>query len=1365
MAAINIFKKGIWVLISFIAAVSLSVIAGFLNPGEKVNAIWLIVATVCIFVITYRFYAAFLASKVLVFDETKKMPSETVNDGVDYYPMNKWVLFGHHFAAIAGAGPLIGPTLAAQFGYLPGFLWILVGATLAGAVHDMVILAASARHNGQSLAQIVRDEIGTLSGFVLALIIIFNVVVAVAGAALSVVNSLNMNSWGTFTLLITFPIAIFMGIYMHFLRKGKIMEVSIIGALLLLVAVFLGSRMPGSSLAPFFTIDKNRLIIYLGILCFISSALPIWLLLVPRDYISAYLKVGTFLLLAVAIAINMPVLEMPKTTQYIAGGGPIVPGTLFPFLFITIACGAISGFHGLISSGTTPKMIKSEKDIPLIGFGSMLVEGFVAVIALIAASILIPGDYFAMNTKLSPEILSSMGFPISKIQELSQTIGLQLQGRPGGAVSIAAGMSVLLSSLFGGKASLPYWYNYSLMFIALFILTLVDAGTRVGRFMLQEIGGTIYKPFSNHQNEFNIIITSLIIVLMWCYLLFTGNISTIWPMFGIANQILAATALGVGTTLLIKSDKVKYIWITVLPMLFMLITSYIAAWQLVFIFFENASKSPNPSDAFHLRMNASLIIFIAVLGIIVIADLFYKWHGYFKTGTDINLKDLFIRLKNNIISRIPKRTSILAKLLSFLIATLIISFAVIYFIFNVSFSGYSEYVMKKSEALLMEKYSYMLQNNTEMAVSLVSSIYKQKNISEAQKLKLSQELVRQLRYGNDGYYYAYENSTGKNLIHGLNKNLEGKNLWNMQDPAGKQYIIRELDDVAKNNKVFLEFFWSKPGVEGIYPKLGTAMNVPGTNMWLGTGAYIDDINKSKTELRAAINKITAGTRLNFLLGFLIITPIAIMIIIFLSRNITNPIKHLITSTEAVSSGNYNVKIDARTHDEIGKLAVTFNSMTVTLKDLTENLELKVEERTSELQETMNKLNEMNTILGSLSDKLSKYIPPQLREMIFNGKQEAKIASSRKKLTVFFSDIKNFTQTTERMETESLTDLLNSYLNEMSQIAIKHGATIDKFVGDAILVFFGDPETRGEQKDAVAAVDMALEMKSRLRYLQTQWYEKGIVEPFHVRMGINTGYCTVGNFGSDARMSYTIIGSQVNLASRLESSSEPDNVLISHETYSLVSHKYYCLEKEGIMVKGIDHPIKTYQVVDSHENLKKQNRLIEERTTGFNISLDLENMRTENRGKARRVLTEALQLLGEAEGEPLNMIVSSVIKTVKKETISLNSGFSVDTGDLIFPGDASTLSAILHDLVYNAVLLSGDEGNITISAEAENGSTVIRITDSGQWLDRDDIKSLFADGDTPGSLSGIKAGIRKLNGHISSKRNHEGGNIFILTIPG
>ncbi len=496
MSAMNILKKSIWIIVSFIAAVSLAVIAGFLNPGEKINAVWLVVATVCIFIITYRFYAAFISSKVLAFDEHNRMPSETENDGVDYYPMNKWVLFGHHFAAIAGAGPLIGPTLAAQFGYLPGFLWILVGATLAGAVHDMIILAASARHKGQSLAQIVRVEIGTVSGFVLALIIIFNVIVAVAGAALAVVNSLHMNSWGTFTLMLTIPIAIFMGIYMRFLRHGKIMEVSIVGALLLLLAVFLGSRIPGTGLEHFFMIDKNRLIIYLGILCFLSSALPIWLLLVPRDYISAYLKVGTFLLLAVAIIINMPVLEMPKVTGYIAGGGPIIPGTLFPFLFITIACGAISGFHGLISSGTTPKMIKSEKDIPLIGFGSMLVEGFVAVIALIAASILIPGDYFAINTKFSPEMLASIGFPVSKVKELSMAIGLELQGRPGGAVSIAAGMSVLLSSIFGGKAALPYWYNYSLMFIALFILTLVDAGTRVGRFMLQEIGGTIYKPFS-----------------------------------------------------------------------------------------------------------------------------------------------------------------------------------------------------------------------------------------------------------------------------------------------------------------------------------------------------------------------------------------------------------------------------------------------------------------------------------------------------------------------------------------------------------------------------------------------------------------------------------------------------------------------------------------------------------------------------------------------------------------------------------------------------------------------------------------------------------------------------------------------------
>ena len=638
----GILKKAIWLVVSFIAAASLAVVAGFINTGEKVNAVWLVVATICIFTITYRYYAAFLASKVLAFNEKNPTPSETQRDGVDYYPMNKWVLFGHHFAAIAGAGPLIGPTLAAQFGYLPGFLWILVGATIAGAVHDMIILSASVRHQGRSLAQIVKEEIGGMSGITLAIIIVFNVVVAVAGAALAVVNALNMNSWGTFTLMLTIPIAMFMGIYMHYIRHEKIFEVSIIGGVLLLVAVFVGSLVPGSPIGSAFTIDKDHLIIYLGILCFLSSALPIWLLLVPRDYISAYLKVGTFLLLAVAIFIIMPDMEMPQTTLYTAGNGPIIPGKLFPFLFITIACGAISGFHGLISSGTTPKMIMSEKDIPLIGFGSMLVEGFVAVIALIAASILIPGDFFAINTKLSPDVLSSIGFPIAKVKELSQAIGLELQGRPGGAVSIAAGMSVLLSTLVGGKASLPYWYNYSLMFIALFILTLVDAGTRVGRFMLQEIGSAIYKPFSDHKGELNIIITSLLIVSMWCYLLFTGNISTIWPMFGIANQILAATALGIGTTLLIKAKKVKYIWITIIPMIFMVVTTFIAAWELIFIFFDKAAKAKNPSEALNLNINACLVILIAVLAIVVMADLFYKWYGYLsgKNGKTLSEKIL-----------------------------------------------------------------------------------------------------------------------------------------------------------------------------------------------------------------------------------------------------------------------------------------------------------------------------------------------------------------------------------------------------------------------------------------------------------------------------------------------------------------------------------------------------------------------------------------------------------------------------------------------------------------------------------------------------------------------------------------------------
>lgn len=625
-------KKFIWIIISLIAAVSLSIVVGIINPTEKVNALWMIAAAGCIYAIAYRFYASFLAAKVLVIDENRITPAIRLADSIDYHPTNKWVLFGHHFAAIAGAGPLIGPMLAAQFGYLPGFLWILIGSVLGGAVHDMVILFASVRKDGRSLAQIAKEEIGPVGGIATAFAILFIIIVALAGLGLAVVNALANSPWGTFTIFLTIPIAFLMGIYLYRIRPGKVSEVSVIGVILLLTAVFTGHYVPNSFLEPFFNLSKNSLVFSIALYGFIASVLPVWMLLCPRDYLSTYMKIGTVLLLAIGVMFIAPVIQMPAVTKFIEGGGPIIPGKLFPFMFITIACGAISGFHSLISSGTTPKMIMSEKDIPVIGFGAMLVEGFVGVMALIAATILIPGDYFAINTKLSFDVIAALGFPVDKITELSKTVGIDVSGRPGGAVSLAVGMASILSGIPGMKGLMPYWYNFALMFESLFILTTVDTGTRVARFLLQELGGYAYKPLSKTGWLPGNLITSFMVVCAWGYLIYSGNISTIWPMFGVANQLLAAIALSVGTTFIIRSGKAKYAWTTFVPMVFMFITTLTAAYQLTGMFFDKASKALTPAESLTFKIDALLVIIMAVLALVVLADIIYKWYGIFLEG-------------------------------------------------------------------------------------------------------------------------------------------------------------------------------------------------------------------------------------------------------------------------------------------------------------------------------------------------------------------------------------------------------------------------------------------------------------------------------------------------------------------------------------------------------------------------------------------------------------------------------------------------------------------------------------------------------------------------------------------------------------
>ena len=616
-------KKLFWVIICLIGAVAFGAVVGVWNPSEKVNALWIVAATACIYLVTYRFYSAFIAAKIFALSGDHKTPAFTMRDGIDYHPTNRYVLFGHHFAAIAGAGPLIGPMLAAQFGYLPGFLWILIGAALCGAVHDMVILVASVRRNGHSLAQIARDEVGPIGGVAASFAILFIIIVALAGLGLAVVNALTHSAWGTFTIAMSIPIAFFMGFYLYKLRHGKVGEVTVIGVTLLIAAVIGGHYIPGSVLEPAFNLNRNTLIICMALYGLIASVLPVWMLLCPRDYLSTYMKIGTVLLLAVGVIFIAPNLQMPAVTKFIAGGGPVIPGKIFPFMFITIACGAISGFHALISSGTTPKMISSEKDIRMIGFGAMLVEGFVSMTALVAACILLPGDYFAINTTLSIDQLAAIGFPVDRIKELSDMVQVNVMGRPGGAVSLAVGMASILGSLPGMKDLMPYWYNFALMFEALFILTTVDTGTRVARFLVQEMGGFVYKPLARRGWYPGIFVSSLFVVGCWGFLIYTGTVKTIWPMFGVANQLLAAIALGVGTTIIIKESKLRYSLVTFIPMLFMFTTTLTAAVQLIISYWTKGKAEMALGIA---TLHTVLVSIMAVLAIIALINMIHRWY-------------------------------------------------------------------------------------------------------------------------------------------------------------------------------------------------------------------------------------------------------------------------------------------------------------------------------------------------------------------------------------------------------------------------------------------------------------------------------------------------------------------------------------------------------------------------------------------------------------------------------------------------------------------------------------------------------------------------------------------------------------------
>jgi len=587
-----------------------------------INAMPLVVGALCVMAIFYRYYHGFIAAKVVALDDSRKTPAYTMYDGQNYYPTSRWVLFGHHFAAITGAGPLIGPVLAAQFGVLPGYLWILVGVVLAGAVHDFIIFFASVRHGGKSLAEIARIQISPLSGIVASIAILFILVVALAGLGLVVVNALSESSWGTFTIACTIPIALFMGLYMYRFRRGRIAEGTIIGVIFLILAVIFGKDIAHSSLATYFTFPRPKITLFILIYGFVASVLPVWMLLCPRDYLSSFMKIGTIAFLALGVIIVHPELKMPHITEYIYGGGPIIPGSLFPFTFITIACGAISGFHALVASGTSPKMVSKESDIRVIGFGAMLIEGFIAILALVAACSLFPGDYFAIN--VAPQVFETLGLNTVNLDQLSKEVGENLVGRTGGAVSLAVGMAQIFTSIPGMRHLMDYWYHFAIMFEALFILTTIDTGTRVARFMIQEFGGKIYKPFERVDHLPSAIISSALISCGWGYFVFTGSISTIWPMFGTANQLLAGIALCVGTTFIINIGKARYAWVTIIPMAFVMATTLSASWLNITDNFLPLAKR----DGFAIQgyVNSLLTAVMMICAVIILIDSFRTWY-------------------------------------------------------------------------------------------------------------------------------------------------------------------------------------------------------------------------------------------------------------------------------------------------------------------------------------------------------------------------------------------------------------------------------------------------------------------------------------------------------------------------------------------------------------------------------------------------------------------------------------------------------------------------------------------------------------------------------------------------------------------
>ena len=671
-----------WVLVAVVGAGAFAYLA--LKRGESISAAWLLTAAVCTYLVGYRFYSKMIATKIFALDASRPTAATLMEDGRDYVPTNRWIVFGHHFAAIAGPGPLVGPTLAAQFGYLPGAIWIIVGVVLGGAVQDFVILASSVRRGGKSLGQMAKEEIGPVAGFTALVAVLGIMIVLIAVLGLVVVNALAGSPWGTVTVGLTIPIALLMGVYLRWFRPGRVLEATAIGLVLLLGALYVGQAVAqNSTLAPLFTLSRPALALSIMVYGVAASVLPVWLLLAPRDYLSAFVKLGVVAMLAIGILIVLPPLQMPAVTRFIDGTGPVFAGKLFPFVFITIACGAISGFHALISSGTTPKLLASEPDARMVGYGAMIMESFVAIMALIAACVLTPGVYFAINApagligttvETAAAAVQNWGFVVTpaELTALAANIGeSSILSRTGGAPSLAIGMAHIFSNVFGGGA-MAIWYHFAIMFEALFILTTVDAGTRVGRFMLQDLLGQVFKPLGRVSWYPAVVISSVIFVAMWGHFLYQGvvdplgGINSLWPLFGISNQLLAAVALCVGTTVIIKMGKAKYAAVTMAPLAWLVIVTMTAGWQKLFAadpkmgFLSHAASLRDAIDANKLpaaiksvddarRMmtndyvNAAVAGFFMISVIVILADSIRVWLS-FRNGPDVDRADE-IRLK------------------------------------------------------------------------------------------------------------------------------------------------------------------------------------------------------------------------------------------------------------------------------------------------------------------------------------------------------------------------------------------------------------------------------------------------------------------------------------------------------------------------------------------------------------------------------------------------------------------------------------------------------------------------------------------------------------------------------------------------